>query len=195
MFDFNVRPIWKSGDILQKSNGLAYLSMDKDNIFFISANSDKPINLTLYSIINLPITYEAKAISGSAEVHSYIFNDKLTLNDNLMINKISGYKHLSQFAVDEKDTKSYFESISKENSFRQNLFFEIKAKIDCLFSIHLHYTQDFLFIPMSKEAQGKFKDGKFYAYIELLPEYEEVILTVDKMHPDSKFSIYTKTNI
>ena len=195
MFDFNVRPIWKSGDILQKSNGLAYLSMDKDNIFFISASSDKPINLTLYSIINLPITYEAKAISGSAEVHSYIFNDKLTLNDNLMINKINGYKHLSQFAVDEKDTKSYFESISKENSFRQNLFFEIKAKIDCLFSIHLHYTQDFLFIPMSKEAQGKFKDGKFYAYIELLPEYEEVILTVDKMHPDSKFSIYTKTNI
>ena len=87
-----------------------------------------------------------------------------------MVNKIKGYKHLSRFSVDEKDSKSYFDSISGENSFRQNVFFEVKAKEDCLFSIYIHYIQDYLFIPISKEIQGKFKNGVIYAYVELLKE-------------------------
>jgi len=193
LFDFNVRPLWKSGDILRNHEGFAYLSMDRDNVFYISENSDKPINLTLYSITNLPITFEARAISGSAKVHSYVFNDEESLNDEMNINKIKGYKHLSEFSVDEKDSKSHFDSISQENSFRQNLFFEVKAKRDCLFSIYLHFNQYILSVPMSKETVGKFTDGKFYAYIELLPEYEQVIFNVDKMHSQSQFSIYVKT--
>ena len=193
LFDFNVRPLWKSGDILRNHEGFAYLSMDRDNVFYISENSDKPINLTLYSITNLAITFEARAISGSAKVHSYVFNDEESLNDEMNINKIKGYKHLSEFSVDEKDSKSHFDSISQENSFRQNLFFEVKAKRDCLFSIYLHFNQYILPVPMSKETVGKFTDGKFYAYIELLPEYEQVIFNVDKMHSQSQFSIYVKT--
>jgi hypothetical protein len=112
-----------------------------------------------------------------------------------MINKIKGYKHLSRFSVDQKDTKSHYDTISQDNSFRQNIFFEIKAKTDCLFSIHIHYTEDMINIPMSKQTQGKFKEGKFYAYFELLKEYDQVTLTVDKMQPDSKFIIYAKTSI
>jgi len=195
MFDFNVRPLMKSGDILQKDYGYAYLKMDRDNIFFISQNSPKPINLTLYSYTNKPITFEAKAISGSAEIHCYVYNDDTTMIDELMINKIKGYKHLSRFSVDQKDTKSHYDTISQDNSFRQNIFFEIKAKTDCLFSIHIHYTEDMINIPMSKQTQGKFKEGKFYAYFELLKEYDQVTLTVDKMQPDSKFIIYAKTSI
>ena len=48
---------------------------------------------------------------------------------------------------------------------------------------------------MSKQIQGKFKEGKFYGYIEMLPEYEEIVLNVDKMTPNSVFSVYAKTNI
>ena len=195
MFDFNVRPLMKSGNILQKDSGYAYLVMDRDNIFFISQNSPKPVNLTLYSITNKPITFEAKAISGSAEIHCYVYNDESSLNDNLMINKIKGYKHLSRFSVDQKDTKSHYDTISADNSFRQNIYFEIKAKTDCLFSIHIHYRQDIINIPMSKQTQGVFREGKFYAYFELLKEYDQVTLTVDKMKPDSQFSIYSKTSI
>ena len=195
LFDFNVRPLWKSGDILQKNQGIAYLSLDRDNVFFLSGYSEKPINLTLYSAYNIPLAFEAKAISGSAEVHCYVFNDEQSLNDNLMVNKIKGYKHLSRFSVDEKDSKSYFDSISGENSFRQNVFFEVKAKEDCLFSIYIHYIQDYLFIPISKEIQGKFKNGVIYAYVELLKEYDEILVNVDKMHSESKFSIFAKTSI
>ena len=195
MFDFNVRPLMKSGDILQRDDGYAYLIMDRDNIFFISQNSPKPINLTLYSVTNKPITFEAKAISGSAEIHCYVYNDESSLNDNLITNKIKGYKHLSRFSVDQKDTKSHYDTISQDNSFRQNIFFEIKAKTDCLFSIYIHYTENLVNIPMSKQIQGKFREGKFYAYFELLKEYDEVTLTVDKMQPDSRFSIYSKTSI
>ena len=195
MFDFNVRPLWKSGDILAKYQNLIYLNMNMDNIFFISDSSSKPINLTLYSVKNSPLIIEARAISGSAEVHVYIYNSEESLNDEFTINKIKGYKHLSKFSVDERDRKSFYEMISSENSFRQNLFFEVKAKRDCLFSIHMHYNEDIMHIQMSKQEIGKFKDGKFYGYIELLPEYEEVILNIDKMTPDSQFSIYTKTNI
>ena len=195
MFDFNVRPLWKSGEILKDYEGYAYLSMDSDNIFYISQNSIKPINLTLYSYTNLPISYEVRAISGSAQVHSYVFNDEESLNDEFTINKIKGYKHLSEFSIDENESKSHFNSISKENSFRQNVYFEVKAKRDCLFSIYIHHNQDALLIPMSNEIQGKFNEGKFYAYIELLPEYEEVIFNVDKMHSQSQFSIYAKTSI
>ena len=195
MFDFNVRPIWKSGEILAKYEGLAFLGMDMDNVFFLSETSIAPINLTLYSTTNLPIIYEAKAISGSAEVHSYIFNSEESLADELTINKIKGFKHLTKFSVDEKDKSSHYETITAENSFRQNLFFEVKAKRDCLFYIHLHYNQENMKIPMSKQIQGKFKEGKFYGYIEMLPEYEEIVLNVDKMTPNSVFSVYAKTNI
>ena len=48
---------------------------------------------------------------------------------------------------------------------------------------------------MSKQTQGVFREGKFYAYFELLKEYDQVTLTVDKMKPDSQFSIYSKTSI
>jgi len=195
MFDFNVRPIWKSGEILTKYEGLAFLGMDMDNVFFLSESSLAPINLTLYSTTNLPIIYEAKAISGSAEIHSYVYNSEESLNDELNINKIEGYKHLSKFSVDEKDKSSHYDSITTENSFRQNLFFEVKAKKDCLFYIYLHYNQENMKIPMSKQTQGKFKEGKFYGYIEMLPEYEEIVLNIDKMTPTSVFSVYVKTNI
>ena len=196
MFDFNVRPIWKSGEILTKDEGLAFLGMDMDNVFFLGQSTLAPINLTLYSTTNLPIIYEAKAISGSAEVHSYIYNSEESLEeDNLSTNKIKGYKHLTRFSVDEKDKSSHYDTITAENGFRQNVFFEVKAKKDCLFYIHLHYNQENLKIPMSKQTQGKFKEGKFYGYIEMLPEYEEIVLNVDKMTPNSAFSVYAKTNI
>ena len=166
-----------------------------DNVFFLSDSSSKPINLILYPTENSPLIIEARAISGSAEVHVYNYNSEESLNDGLATNKIKGYKHFSKFSVDEKDRKSFYELISSENSYRQNLFFEVKAKRDCLFSIHMHYNEDIMQIQMSKQEQGRFKDGRFYGYIELLPEYEEVTLTIDKMTPDSQFSIYTKTNI
>ena len=194
MFDFNVRPLWKSDDILRNYEGSAYLRTDMDNIFYISESSSMPINLTFYSITNLPLNFEARAISGAAEVHSYIYNGEETISNELIKN-IKGYKHLSKFSVDENDRNPHYDLISADNSFRQNLFFEVKAKRDCLFSLHIHYAQDNIEIQMSKQTQGKFKEGKFYGYIELLPEYEEIILNVDKMTPDSKFSIYTKTNI
>ena len=195
MFDFNVRPLWKSGEILTKYEGLAFLGMDVDNVYFLSEYSLAPINLTLYSTTNLPITFEAKAISGSAEVHTYIYNSEESLNDELIINKIKGYKHLSKFSVDDKDKSSHYDTITAENSFRQNLYFEVKAKKDCLFFVHLYYNQENMKIPVSKQAQGKFKDGKFYGYIEMLPEYDEIVLNVDKMTPTSIFTVYAKTNI
>ena len=45
---------------------------------------------------------------------------------------------------------------------------------------------------MSRQIQGKFVNGKFYAYIELLKEYEEIVISIDKMHSKSEFSIYAK---
>jgi hypothetical protein len=50
-------------------------------------------------------------------------------------------------------------------------------------------------IPISKQIQGKLKEGKFYGYIELLPEYDEIVLSVDKMRLDNEFSIFVKTSI
>jgi len=195
MFDFNVRPLLKSDDILRNNEGSAYLSTDMDNVFFISESSSRPINLTFYSLTNIPLNFEARAISGTAEVHSYIYNGEETINDELMINPIKRYMHLSKFSVDENDKNPHYDSISGDFSFRQNLYFEVKAKKDCLFSLHIYYSQDIMQIQISKQTQGKFKEGKFYGYIELLPEYEEIILNVDKMTSNSKFSIYTKTNI
>ena len=194
LFDFNVRPLLKSGEILAKNDGILYLAMNQDNVIFISQNEDKPIKLQLYSFTNLPISYEAKAISGSAKIHCYINNEQ-SWDDDLITNKIKGYKHISEFSVDEKDSASYFDSITQENSFRQNLFFEIKAKTACLFSIYLHYSEDALALPMSKQTQGRFDNGKLYVYIELLKEYEEIIFTIEKMHSDSKYSVYAKTSI
>ena len=193
MFDFNVRPLLKSYEILENYGGILHLEMNRDNVFFINENSEQTIKLLLYSTANLPIGYEAKALSGAAEVHCYINNEDNA--DKEAGNSVKGYKHLTKFSVDEKDSTSYYDLLDSGNTFRQNLFFELKAKKDCLFSIHLHYTQDTLNIPMSKQTQAKFISGELFAYIELLKEYDEIILNIDKMHPDSKYAVYAKTNI
>ena len=194
LFDFNVRPLIKSYEILTENGGVYYLEMNKDNVYFINEHlSERTIKLLLYSTTNLPVAYEAKALSGSAEIHCYINNEGN--EDDTNVNLIKGYKHLTKFTVDEKDTMSYFDSIDSGNSFRQAVYFEIKPKKECLFSIHLHYSEDTLNIPVSKQVQAKFQNGELLAYIELLKEYDEIILNIDKMHPDSKYSIFAKTNI
>ena len=194
LFDFNVRPLLRGGDIVTKYDGVYYLSMDKDNIFYLSPSS-LPLRLTLYSTTNYPISFEAKAIEGSANVHYYIDNGENPSYDEHNPNKIKGYKHLNEFTVSTDDKTSKFDSISNDESFRQNLYFEVTARTNCLFSLHLHYSHDPLLLPMSKEMQGKFENGKFYAYVELLKEYEEIIFSVEKMNPESKYSVYAKTSI
>ena len=187
MFDFNVRQLLKSSEIWEIYGGLLYLEMNRDNVFFINQNS--AIKLLLYSTSSLPIGYEAKALSGAAEVNCYINNE---YNEEEEFNFV---KQITKFSVDEKDSMSYFDSLDTGNSFRQSVYFEVKATKDCLFSIHLHYSQDTLNIPMSKQIQAKLNDGELFAYIELLKEYDEIILNIDKMHQNSKYSVYAKTNI
>ena len=194
LFDFNVRSLLNSGNIIKNNDGVLYLNMDKDNVIYLRANS-KPIKLTFYSTTNMPISYEARAIEGTANVHCYVNNYDESWDDELNPSKIKGYQHISEFSVVKSDTLSHFDSISEKNSYRQNLYFEVKAKTNCLFSIHLHYSQKPLFIPMSRQVQDKFTDGKLYAYVELLQEYESIIFTIDKMRPDSEYSIYAKTSI
>ena len=194
MFDFNVRKLIKSSDILNDSDGISYLSMDKDNVIYISQNLEKPVKLALYSTNYIPISYEVKALSGLAFIHCYIDNEGKE-DKEMIYYRVKGYKHISEFSVEEKDSKSYFDILSRENSYRQNVYFEINAKKNCLFSIYLHYSFEPTLIPMSKEIQGKFSNGKFYAYLELHEEYEEIIFTIDKMYSKSKYSIYAKTSI
>lgn len=76
LFDFNVRPLLKSGDILKYDSGVVFLNLNKDNVFYISELSKNPIKLVLFYNENLPLYYEAKALSGSAEVHCYISNEE-----------------------------------------------------------------------------------------------------------------------
>ena len=192
LFDFNVRPLLKSGDILKNDLGVVFLTLNQDNVFYISELSKNPIKLVLYYNENLPLYYEAKAFSGYAEVHCYISNENQLWENK---NKTSGYKHISKFSVDEADSLTFFDTVNPEDGHNHNLVFEILAKKDCLFSIYLHHAENALLIPISKQIQGKLKDGKFYGYFELMKEYEEIVISVDKMHSESKFSIYAKISI
>ena len=201
LFDFNVRPLWKSGDIIKNDYGMAFLNLNKDNIFYLSSLSQQPIKLIYYYDRNDPLYYEAKSIMGSAEVHAYITTET-KLFGNLEENKETvedqnkqSYKHLAKFSVDELDSLSFFDSVLPDDAFNLNLVFEVKAIKDCLFSLNLNYREEILYIPMSRQIQGKLVSGKFYAYIELLKEYEEIVISIDKMHTKSEFSIYAKINI
>ena len=198
LFDFNVRPLWKSRDIIKNGLGIAFLDLNKDNIFYVSETFHNSIKLAYFFDRDLPLYYEAKALSGSAEIHCYIKTEEQLWdygNKKDDKNKTNEYKHISKFSVEEKDSLSFFDTVSSEYNFNKNIVFEVMAKKDCLFSIYLYYAEEALLIPISKQIQGKLKDGKFYGYIELLKEYEDIIISIDKMHSESKFSIYAKTNI
>ena len=194
LFDFNVRSLLNTDELIKNNDGIWYLYMNRDNVIYISGNS-KPIKLTYYSIYNNSIAFEARAIEGSANIHCYINNDDNTWYDKYNSNLVKGYKHLSEFSVEKTDQLPHFDTISEINSYRQNVYFEIKAQTNCLFSIHLHYSEEPILIPMSKQVQSKFIDGAIYAYVELLQEYEEIIFSIDKMNPESSYSIYAKTSI
>ena len=199
LFDFNVRPLLKSGDILKNDLGVVFLELNKDNVFYISELSPNPIKLVIYSNNNAPLIYEAKALSGSAEVHCYI-NTEEELWKNMLPSEdkkdsSKGYKHISKFGVDEKDISPYYDTIFPGDALGKNIVMEIKAKKDCLFSIFFRYQEKMSLIPISRQIQEKFENGKYYAYVELLKEYEEIIFSVEKMHSESMFSIYAKTSI
>ena len=192
LFNFNVRSLLKSGDIIKNNLGISFLSLNQDNVYYISELSKHSIKLVLYYDKYLPLYYEAKALSGSAEVHCYINSEEQLWGDNNNNNKTNEYKHISKFSVEEKDSLAFFDAVFPEDCHKQVLVMEVIAKKDCLFSIYLHYEQIALSIPISKYIQQKFKDGIFYGYFELLKEYEEIVLSVDKIHSYSKFSIYVK---
>ena len=192
LFDFNVRPIWKSGDILRYNSGIAFLDLNQDNVCYLSEMSKTPIKLAFYNYENLPLHFGVKALSGSAEVHCYSENQEQLYD---VPNAKKEYKHISKFSVDEKDSSSFFETIYPEGNVNKSVVFEVKVNKNCLFSVYLHYDQNIMQIPISKQIQGKLKEGKFYGYIELLPEYDEIVLSVDKMRLDNEFSIFVKTSI
>ena len=193
LFDFSVKPLLSSGYIQQTYNGVISLGMDQDNVYFISSESEQPIKLLLFSNNNLNIRVEAKALEGNANVHVYINNNEY--EDELNKNKIKGYKHLTDFSVIKTDITSVFYTLSAENSFRQSVYFDVKAKEDCLFSIFLHYSEDALFIPMNRKIQAQLAEGRLYTYIELLQDYEEIIFTANNNHIGSEFTVYAKTSI
>ena len=194
LFDFNVRPLITSNSIDQNNFGRLYLITNKDNIIFISSKSENPIKLFYNSYINEDIRFEAKAISGKANIHLYIDNTDNDYEDENFPNKVKGYKHLSYFSV-ENNTNSYFGTISAQNSYGQNIFFELDAKEDCLFSLFLHHEQEKILIQMNKNIQISMKDRKLYVFFELLEEYEEVIFSVNTNYLGGIFDIYAKTSI
>ena len=195
LFDFNVRPLISSSSIQEKNFGILFLNMNKDNIIFITSKSEKPIKLAYFSFTNENIRFEAKALSGNANIHLYIDNSYDGEENSLNPSKVKGYKHISFFSVDKNDSNSFFDTISAQNSYQQNIFFEIDAKTDCLFSLYLHYEQETELIPMNKNIQIQMKNRKLYVYIELREEYEEVIFSVNSNYKGGIFTIYSKTSI
>ena len=200
LFDFNAVILDRTADITRNDQNFIFLSIDQDNIFYISKSTGKTNKFVYYIYSEEDFNFKIKGLIGQAEIHTYT-NDTLVnskfIDENMEKSKNNNYHHISDFVIDsDKDeNKAYYGTVPKEYSKRNYFFVDIKPFDDCLININIHYDIDMEYIPINKEVIGILNRYNYYAYFDLLKESEEVIVTVTSLEKGKSFKVFLKKNI
>ena len=191
LFDVNLINLKNSDEIPDLMN----LILNRDNLFYLKKGSEKIFQF--YNNNNQSLNANIRAYSGFFNIFIYNNYTEFDLDNEKINEKIIV---IEDFDVNENEENIFSKSINKENTFERFVYFKVKTFENSLFFINLCYENDWIKIPIGKTNIQKLTNNNFYGYIDLLEEFNEVILDFHlKKNEDDKrkkiFNVYAKLNI
>ena len=191
LFDVNLINLKNSDEIPDLMN----LILNRDNLFYLKKGSEKIFQY--YNNYNQSLNANIRAYSGFFNIFIYNNYSEFDLDNEKINEKII---EIENFDVNENGENIFSKSINKENTFERFVYFKVKTFENSLFFINLCYENDWIKIPIGKTSIQKLTNKNFYGFIDLLEEFNEVILDFHlKNNENDKrkkiFNVYTKLNI
>ena len=191
LFDVNLINLKNSDEIPDLMN----LILNRDNLFYLKKGSEKIFQF--YNNNNQSLNANIRAYSGFFNIFIYNNYTEFDLDNEKINEKIIV---IEDFDVNENEENIFSKSINKENTFERFVYFKVKTFENSLFFINLCYENDWIKIPIGKTNIQKLTNNNFYGYIDLLEEFNEVILDfhLKKNENDKRqkiFNVYAKLNI
>ena len=183
----NFYAIKKKGYEYYSKNNKNILSMNKNNYYYLSAESKQNIKFLFFSYKNQIIQYKFKAFNGQ-------INTKVYYN----ISNSDKYEQLSQFTVNGNYMSSYINRIITDNNLNKNILFEIETNLDCFLFINLRYEDSYVNFPISTKFSVRANnEGEIIGYFDFVSEIDDVFLIVssEKNYLNANLEVYTKMNI
>ena len=191
LFDVNLINLRNSDEIPDFMN----LIEKRDNLFYLKKGSEKIFQF--YNNNNQNLNANIRAYSGFFNI--LIYNNYSEFDyENEKINE--KFILIEDFNVNENEENIFSKSINKENSFERFVYFKVKTFEDSLFFINLCFENDWIEVPIGKTSIQKLNKNNFYGFIDLLEEFNEVILDFNIKNNDNDkrkktINVYTKLNI
>ena len=191
LFDVNLINLKNSDEIPDLMN----LILNRDNLFYLKKGSEKIFQF--YNNYNQSLNANIRAYSGFFNIFIYNNYSEFDLDNEKINEKII---EIENFDVNENGENIFSKSINKENTFERFVYFKVKTFENSLFFINLCYENDWIKIPIGKTSIQKLTNKNFYGFIDLLEEFNEVILDFHLKNNDNDkrkkiFNVYTKLNI
>ena len=189
LFDINSVKLKTNNDIDKSTSKIIYLDLNHDNIFYLSVNRSD-VNLTFFLYKQEDLNFEVRAYSGEARIRAFLNNT----------NWVNGtwthtYHHIADFEVKEGDYNSFYSSVKKELGYNHYVYFNVKPITDVVFYIKLDFDTDWTRIPIGKMSNHLITKNVFNGYFDMLPEYDEVMLSITNESPNKKIYSCIKMNI
>ena len=189
LFDMSVVQLKTEDDIVKNK----YLSIDKDNIFYLSPNKKEDYIFNYYlSTYNQNLNFEIRSYQGNGFIRVYVNGTKYDIETRS--SKID-YHHIADIEIKEENKNPISNSIDINIAKYHTVYFQVKPKTDFIFFIHLNYATDWIKLPIGKISNQVVTQSNFYCYFDFLNEMSEVIITINNESSNKKIKFFSKLNI
>ena len=189
LFDMSVVQLKTEEDIIKNK----YLSIDKDNIFYLSPNKKEDYIFNYYfSNYNQNLNFEIRSYEGNGFIRVYING---TIYDSINRTSKVDYHHIADYEIKQENEKPISKSIDCNISKYHTVYFQVKPRTDFIFFIHLNYASDWIKLPIGKISNHVLTKTNFYCYFDFLSEMSEVIVTINNKSSNKKILFFSKLNI
>jgi len=200
LFDLSAVRLDKSTDVARNIDKLFFLTINSDNIFYLSIYAGMSNKFIFYIAKNEDLTFQIKSLLGKAEIHTYTNDTTVNykfLEDEERKTNIKNYHHISDFEIDStiKEKNEYFGKVPKLYGYKNYIYIEVKPIKDCLININLNYNDEMTLIPLNKEIVGLLSSYKYDAYFDFRADTDEVLITVSSLEKNQQVKVYLKLNI
>ena len=201
LFDLSAVSLDKTTDATRNNRNVIFMKINQDNIYYLSKTSGKINKFIYYIYKEQQFNFQVKALLGKAQVHTYTndtsTNYKFSDDENREITRFKNYHHISDFSIDanKEEEKEYSGTVRKEYGKGNYMYIEVNPVEDCLINININYDEDMTLLPLNKEITGIVNKNNYYAYIDFMPESEDIVITVTALDITKKYNVYIKKNL
>ncbi len=199
LFDITAVALDKDSLVARSNKDLLYLKLNQDNFFYLSKSTGRSNKFIYYISKDEDFNFQVKNYFGKSQVHVYTNKTRIDYKFSEGEDRTLSYKdyhHVSDFVLDsdKEENKNYYGFVSKEFGKENYLYIEVKPFDVSLININVNYNDDIHYIPINKEVTVTFSKN-YNGYFDILPESEELVITVTALDKIKMYDVYLKMNL